>query len=93
MNESISHHSSRELMVPSILAGYQCFNKVNNYQFLCLSFCQCISVSKIVDLNVLDVVSILRVDFARNSFRGAGRSFHWESGLLSPLVLAFNESR
>lgn len=43
------------------------------YLFLNGSFSQCISVSKVVDLDVLDEVAILLVGFANDSFAGFSR--------------------
>jgi hypothetical protein len=43
------------------------------YPFLYSSFGQCVAVTQIIDFNVLDEVSILLVDVARDSLAGAGR--------------------
>jgi hypothetical protein len=43
------------------------------YLFLYSSFGQCVAVAQIIDFNVLDEVSILLVDVARDSLAGASR--------------------
>jgi hypothetical protein len=43
------------------------------YLFLYSSFSQCVAVAQIIDFNVLDEVSILLVDVARDSLTGTGR--------------------
>jgi hypothetical protein len=43
------------------------------YPFLYSSFGQCVAVTQIIYLNVLDIVPVLLVDIAGDSLAGAGR--------------------
>jgi hypothetical protein len=54
------------------------------YPFLYSSFGQCIAITQIIDFNVLDIVSVLLVRFARDSLTGPGRRrlCDWRSGHL-----------
>jgi hypothetical protein len=58
------------------------------YPFLYSSFSQCVAVAQIIDLDVLDVVSILLVDIAQDSLTGASRRRldDWRSGHLGTLL-------
>lgn len=43
------------------------------YPFLYGSFSQCVAISQVIDLDILDVVSILLVCLAGDTLTGAGR--------------------